>query len=130
MTGVQTCALPISDVTICVWALAADSEADARHHALSRERWRLDRARGHLGPLRPPDEVAAQGFDPADEPALARMRQAALVGSAAQVGQQLRALCATLALDELVINTWAYEPGVRRHSYALLSREFDLAGRP
>ncbi len=42
--------------TICVWALAADSEAQARHLALSRDRWRVDRMRGALGPLRSPDE--------------------------------------------------------------------------
>jgi hypothetical protein len=35
-----------------------------------------------------------------------------------------------LQLDELVVNTWAHEPAVRRHSYALLAREFDLRPPP
>lgn len=117
---------PRPDATICVWALAADTEADARHHALSRERWRLDRARGRLGPLQPPDAIAAQGFSAEEAAQLAPMRQHALVGTAAQVGQALRTLAADLQLDELVVNTWAYDPQVRRHSYGLLAHEFAL----
>jgi len=110
--------------TICVWALAADSDADARHHALSRERWRLDRNRGRLGALRHPDAIAREGFTADEDAALAPMRARAFVGSPQTVGQRLRTLAAELQLDELVINTWAADPQVRRHSYALLAREF------
>jgi hypothetical protein len=39
----------------------------------------------------------------------------------------LRALAASFGLAEIVVNTWAHEPAVRRYSYALLAREFDLA---
>ena len=49
-------------------------------------------------------------------------------GTAAQVGTQQRALAAELQLDELVVNTWAHDPAVRRHSYALLAEQFGLAG--
>jgi luciferase family oxidoreductase group 1 len=119
---------PRPQATICVWALAAPTEAEARFHALSRERWRVDRMRGALGPLRPPSEVAERGFS-ADEMAIvAPLRRRALVGSAAQVAQQMRALAAELQLDELVVNTWAHDPAVRRRSYALLAAEFGLGG--
>jgi luciferase family oxidoreductase group 1 len=112
--------------TICVWALVADSEADARHHALSRERWRLDRARGRLGPLQSPQDIARQGYTPEEEASLAGMRRRAFVGTRSQVGAQLRALASELELDELVVNTWAHDPAVRRHSYRLLAEEFGL----
>jgi len=118
---------PRPQATICVWALVADSEADARHHTLSRERWRLDRARGRLGPLRSPDDIAREGYSAEEEASLAGMRRRAFVGTAAQVGAQLRALATELQLDELVVNTWAYDPAVRRHSYALLAEQFGLA---
>jgi luciferase family oxidoreductase group 1 len=119
---------PRPQATICVWALAAPTEDEARFHALSRERWRVDRMRGALGPLRPPAEVAERGFS-ADEMAIvAPLRRRALVGSAAQVAQQMRALAAELQLDELVVNTWAHDPAVRRRSYALLAAEFGLGG--
>jgi luciferase family oxidoreductase group 1 len=117
---------PTAHATICVWALLADTDAEAQHQALSRDRWRLDRARGRLGPLRWPDEIAAAGFDEMERQQLAPMRARSFVGSAATVGAKLRALAAELQLDELVVNTWACDPAVRRHSYALLAREFGL----
>ncbi len=117
---------PTPQPTLCVWALVADTEAQARHHALSRDRWRVDRQRGVFGPLQSPDVVAAQDFSAADAPTLDAMHRRAFVGSAAQVGAQLRALAEAMQLDELVVNTWAYDPEVRRHSYALLADEFGL----
>jgi len=119
---------PQPQATICVWALAADSEAEARHQALSRERWRADYARGRLGPLPAPDAVAARGFGPDELPTVEAWRRKAFVGSAPQVAAQLRELAATLDLDELVINTWAHDPAVRRRSYELLAQQFALAG--
>jgi luciferase family oxidoreductase group 1 len=119
---------PKPQATICVWALAADNEAEARHHALSRERWRLDRMHGRLGPLRAPDDIAAQGFTEAEMPMVQATRAKALVGTAAEVGAKMRALAASLGLDELVVNTWAYDPVARRRSYALLAQEFALQG--
>jgi alkanesulfonate monooxygenase SsuD/methylene tetrahydromethanopterin reductase-like flavin-dependent oxidoreductase (luciferase family) len=56
------------------------------------------------------------------------MRRKAFVGTAEQVGAQLRALAKELQLGEVVINTWAHEPAVRRTSYALLAQEFGLTG--
>ena len=121
---------PRPQATICVWALAADSDEQARHFARSRERWRLDRQSGRLGPLQAPESIR---FDALEEQQLAGMRRRALVGNVAQVAQGLRHLAAELSLDEIVINTWAHDPAVRRHSYALLAREFGLdadGGRP
>jgi len=113
---------PRPQATICVWALLADTDDEAQHLALSRDRWRLDRARGLLGPLRWPDEIAAQGFDDAELAQLAPMRQRAFVGRPERVAQQLHELAEQLQLDELVVNTWACEPAVRRRSYALLAQ--------
>ncbi|MEO7855361.1 MAG: LLM class flavin-dependent oxidoreductase [Rubrivivax sp.] len=117
---------PTPQPTICVWGLAADSEAQARHHALSRERWRLDRTRGVLGPLQAPDDIAARGFTVDERPLVEASQRKAVVGTAEQVAHKLRALAASFELDELVINTWAHDPQVRRHSYALLAAEFGL----
>ncbi len=117
---------PQPQATICVWALLADSDADAQHHALSRERWRLDRARGRLGPLRAPEAIAHQGFDAAERAELQAARARAFVGSPATVLPKLRALADALQLDELVVNTWAHDPAVRRRSYTLLAQGFGL----
>ncbi len=118
---------PTPQPTICVWALAAESHEAACHQALSRERWRVDRARGVLGPLQSPDSIAQRGFEAADMPTIEAMRRKALVGTGADVAQMIRALATRLGLDEIVVNTWAHSPAVRRRSYALLAEEFALA---
>jgi len=117
---------PEPQATICVWALAADTEAEALHQALSRERWRVDRGRGVLGPLQSPDTVAARGFTEQEMQVVGPMRERAFVGTAEQVATKLKRLAEELSLDELVINTWAHDPKVRRTSYTLLSRAFGL----
>ena len=117
---------PEPQPTVCVWALAADTHDAAVHQALGRERWRVDRARGVVGPLQAPEVIAARGFTAAEWPTVEAMRQKAFVGTGAEVGAQLRALAQELQLDEIVINTWAHDPEVRRHSYALIAREFGL----
>jgi alkanesulfonate monooxygenase SsuD/methylene tetrahydromethanopterin reductase-like flavin-dependent oxidoreductase (luciferase family) len=55
------------------------------------------------------------------------MRSKAFVGSAASVGAKIRKLASDFQLDEVVINTWAHDPAVRRRSYALIAEEFALA---
>jgi alkanesulfonate monooxygenase SsuD/methylene tetrahydromethanopterin reductase-like flavin-dependent oxidoreductase (luciferase family) len=85
----------------------------------------MDRNRGVLGPLLPPSQ-AVREYSPAEQHELEQMRRRAFVGSATQVGQQLRDLAAMLEVDELVIITWAHDPQVRRRSYELLAQEFAL----
>jgi luciferase family oxidoreductase group 1 len=113
--------------TLCIWALAAASDDEAEYHALSRDRWRIDRARGVLGPLQSPADIAARGFDAAEEQSLAPMRARAFVGSVATVRDRIVRLVEQFALDEVVVNTWAHDPAVRRTSYALLAEAFDLS---
>ena len=54
------------------------------------------------------------------------MRARAFVGTAADVADRMRRLAAHFELRELVVNTWAHDPAVRRRSYALLAHEFGL----
>ncbi|HEY2559075.1 MAG TPA: LLM class flavin-dependent oxidoreductase [Caldimonas sp.] len=114
--------------TLCIWALAAATDEEAQHHALSRDRWRIDRARGALGPLQSPAVIAARGFDAAEEESLAPMRARAFVGATSTVRDRIVRLVEHFGLDEVVINTWAHDPAVRRTSYALLADAFGLSG--
>ncbi|MGZ5131909.1 MAG: LLM class flavin-dependent oxidoreductase, partial [Caldimonas sp.] len=118
---------PSQQSTLCIWALAAASDEEAAHLALSRDRRRVNRQRGALGPLQSPDDIARRGFSEAEEAMLAPMRKMAFVGSAATVGAKIRELADAYGLDEVVINTWAHDPAVRRRSYALLAQEFGIA---
>jgi luciferase family oxidoreductase group 1 len=121
---------PEPQATLCIWALVAASDEEARHLSLSRDRWRIDRGRGILGPLQSPDEIARRGFDAAEEQGLAAMRARAFVGSAQTVSDGIRRLAAAFELDEVVVNTWAHDPAVRRTSYALLAEAFSLSAAP
>lgn len=112
--------------TVCVWALAAETEAEAERLFTTRQRWRLARDRGLLGPLRPPEELGT--LTGAEREQAEGMRRNALVGSVEAVAGRLRDLAASLDLDELVILTWAYDEPARRRSYELLARAFSLAG--
>jgi luciferase family oxidoreductase group 1 len=115
---------PQAQAAICVWALAADTEDEAWHHFFSRERWKIDRSRGALGPLQSPAEVAQRPYSPAEQMQAEQLRRSALVGSASQVAEKLRALAAALDVEELVLITWAHDPAARRRSYELLAAEF------
>lgn len=112
--------------TACVWALAAETEAEAWRLFASRERIRVDRNSGRLGPLRRPEE-AARDYSDSEQAYLAQLRQRALVGSAEQVKEKLEALAHQLDVQELAIITWTWDPAAQRRSYELLAREFALA---
>ena len=111
---------------LCVWALAADTDEEALHLFESRARWKMDRNLGRIGALLPPEQ-AARDYSPAEQFALERLREGALIGSAATVGRKLRQLAARLEVQELVVITWTHDPAAQMHSYKLLAQEFGLA---
>jgi alkanesulfonate monooxygenase SsuD/methylene tetrahydromethanopterin reductase-like flavin-dependent oxidoreductase (luciferase family) len=121
---------PKPQATICVWALAADTEEQARHLLKTREHWRIGFERGLRLPLVSPEEAAATAYDEADQARIAALRRRAIVGTAEQVAARLHALGAQLDLDEIVVNTWTHDPAARRHSYTLLAQAFGLTGLP
>ena len=119
---------PIPQATICVWALAADSETEARRLLKTREHWRIGFEKGLRTPLVSPEDAdtAYANYDPAERTTIDALRAKAIVGSAAQVAEKLRALAAHFSLDEIVVNTWTHEPSARQHSYALIAETFGL----
>jgi luciferase family oxidoreductase group 1 len=121
---------PVPVATICVWALAADTEAEARQLATTREYWRVvDFERGRRSPLVSPEQAAAYPYTPAERARIEELRGKAFVGSAEQVVARIEALARRLALDEIVVNTWTYDPAARRRSYELLAQTCGLAAR-
>ncbi|MCC6534098.1 MAG: LLM class flavin-dependent oxidoreductase [Burkholderiales bacterium] len=117
---------PEPHATICVWALAADTQAQARHQARTRELSRVERERGVRRALVSPEEAAAHPYTPAELAMIERIRSRAFVGTGQHVADALSALAARLSLDELVIVTWTYDPAPRHRSYELLAAAFDL----
>ena len=108
--------------TICVWALAADTEAEARHLLRTREHWRVGFEKGLRTPLLSPEAAAAQPYTDAERSIIQRLRERAIVGTANQVTSKLKELAAMFGLDEIVINTWTHDPAARQHSYELIAQ--------
>jgi luciferase family oxidoreductase group 1 len=105
---------------ICVWALAADTEEEAWRLFESRARWRIDRNRGAIGALLPPEQ-AVRPYAASEQVQLQQLKTNALVGTAQQVVSKLRQLADRLEIDEIAIITWTHEAKAQQRSYQLLA---------
>ena len=117
---------PKPQTTICVWALAADTEAEALYQFKSRERALIERESGIRQPLISPEEASARPLTPHEQVFSDKLRQNAVVGSVDQVVARLDALAKRLDLDELVVVTWTYDQAPRMRSYELLAEAYGL----
>lgn len=115
--------------TVCIWALAAETEEEAWHLFESRARWRMDRNLGRIGPMLPPEQ-ALRDYSVSEQMALAEMKDKAFVGTAAVVADKLNQLAERLHIQEVVVITWTHDPQAQRRSYELLAQEFALAPQP
>jgi luciferase family oxidoreductase group 1 len=117
---------PSPQVTVCVWALAADTEEEARSLLRTREHWRVGFERGERNQLVTPEFSAGYPYDAAARATIEALRRKAIAGTSEQVATQLRAIAKRLDLDELVVVTWTYDPAPRQRSYELLAQAFHL----
>lgn len=113
---------------LCVWALAAETEEEARFQFLSRARVRLLRDSGIFAPLEPPSVAAAHPYTDAERARIDQLREASFVGTGVQVAERIKKLAAGLNVQEMVVVTWAYDEAVRHKSYRLLAEAMGLAG--
>ena len=117
---------PIANV--CVWALAADTPADAERLFAPRAHWKLMREKGDLRAIDGPKTIADAAYTEADMERLNQLRQIAIVGDADTVSTELRNMATAYDINELVVLTWTYEQADRRRSYELLAGAFKLSG--
>jgi len=115
--------------TVCLWALAADTEEEAWRLFDSRARWRMDRNSGRIGPMLPPEQ-AVRDYSVIEQLALAEMKSKAIVGTATVVAEKLKQLAERLQIQEVVVITWTHDPQAQRRSYELLAQEFALSHQP
>ena len=120
---------PEPSATICVWALAAGTEAEARRLLMTREFWRVGFEKGIRSALITPEEAAAYPYTEQERATIEKLRSRAIVGTAEQVGARLNELAQRFKLDEIVIVTWTHDPAPRRRSYELLAEAFALDAR-
>ena len=121
---------PTPHAAICVWGMAAETEAEAARLFTSRELWRLGRDRGVFTALPSPEEAAAHTYSEAERARVQRLRERAFYGTPDHVAARLRTLATELGVDELAVLTTLHDPEARRRSYALLAEAFGLAATP
>jgi luciferase family oxidoreductase group 1 len=117
---------PAPQATICVWAVTAETEDEAQRLLMTREYWRIGFEQGLRHPLVSPERAAAYAYTAADRLRIDDLRSKAFVGTADQVAVRLNALAKQFELEEIVINTWTFDPVARQRSYRLLAKAFGL----
>src|SRR5262249_17478219 len=119
---------PSPHLAICVWALAAETEAEAARLFTSREISRLWRGKGVFAALPSPEEAATYTPTEAENAWLPRFRAGSFYGTPDVTGSKLRALASEHGLEDVAILTTLHDQEARRRSYALLAAEFGLDG--
>jgi luciferase family oxidoreductase group 1 len=112
---------------LCIWALVADTEEEARFQFFSRGRVRLLRDRGIFAPLEPPAAAAGHPYTEAEKAYVADLCNRAFVGAATQVAERIDAFARRMGVQEIAVVTWTYDEAVRRTSYRLLAEAMGFA---
>jgi luciferase family oxidoreductase group 1 len=113
---------PEPHAALCIWALAAETEAEATGLFRSRELWRLGRDRGVFDPLPSPEEAAAYRYSEAELALLERLRARSIYGTPDVVARRILALAGELGVEEVAVLTTVHDAEARRRSYALLAQ--------
>lgn len=113
-----------------VFALTAETEAEAWRLYKSRELWRLFRDAGRFPPLPSVEEAEAHPYSEAERAHLDRIRAKTIVGAPEQVKAKLEALAERHGAAELAVLTPCHDPEARRRSYRLLAEVFGLGSAP
>jgi len=122
-------ALGAARSSIAVFALAADTEGEARRLAQSRDLFVVRLYTGRMAPYPSVEEAEAYAYNPHEQAIVRHVRGRTVVGTPEQVKDRLLALATEYAADELVIVTITHDPKARLRSYELLSRAFELERR-
>ncbi len=111
---------------LAVFALTADTEAEAWRIFQSRALSRLMRDKGQYIALPSIEEAEAYPYSAHDLAHIERMKAKALVGAPEQVKAKLEALAAAHNVQEIAVLTACHNPAHRQRSYQLLAEVFGL----
>lgn len=114
-------AFPAPLPALAVWAMAAETAAQAEWQYASRALWRLGRDRGVYTPLPSPEEAAAYPSTEAERHHTQSLRQTVLTGTGTQVADKLREVGSQHGVTEIAILTTLYSKAPRQRSYSLIS---------
>ncbi len=111
---------------LAVWALAADTEAEADRLFASRALWRLGRDRGIYAALPTLEEAAAYPYTGQESARIAHTRARALCGTAAEIASRIDGLARDVGAAEVAVITTVADKAARQRSYTLLAEAMRL----
>lgn len=116
---------------VAVFAIAAETQAQADELAMSVDVRRLQMAYGINAPIATVEEAKAraQHYAPRDLAIIERERPRAVIGTPDKVAAHIREIEARFGADEVVVLGVAASYQARLKSYELLAREFGLKSR-
>jgi luciferase family oxidoreductase group 1 len=117
---------PAPHGAIAVWALVADTNAEAERLFASRALWRLGRDRGNYTALPTVEEAAAYPYSERDLARIAQIKARALWGTGSSVMARIEALATECGVRDVAVITTVAEKEARRRSYTLLAEEARL----
>jgi luciferase family oxidoreductase group 1 len=112
--------------SVAVFALCADTEAEARRLAQSRDLFVVRLYTGRSGPYPSVEEAEAHPYTERELAIVHHARQRTIAGAPEQVRDRLLALGADYGVDEFVIVAITHEFKARLRSYQLLAEVFSL----
>ena len=118
--------LAAPETAVAVWAVAADTEEDARRLAASSKMTFTLLRQGRLITVPPPDK--ALRFLESQAPNAAAPRRRSIVGTPETVRAGLIDVAAQYGAEEVIVVTITYDHEARRRSYELIAEAFDLPG--
>ncbi|MBL8779327.1 MAG: LLM class flavin-dependent oxidoreductase [Alphaproteobacteria bacterium] len=113
-------------VSVAVFAIAADTDAETERLALTRNLWVMQLLRNQAGPFPSPAEAAAYPFTEADRVQIRAISARGVTGTPDKVKAGLEKLVAAYGADELVVLSITYEFAARVRSYELIAEAFGL----
>jgi len=117
-------------VAVAVFALAAETEEEARRLCTTRNLWVLQLLRNQAGPFPSPDEALAYPCTPEDRVLLRAIAARGVTGTATEVREGLESMATAYDAEEMIVLTITHDFPARLRSYALIAEAFGLASLP
>jgi luciferase family oxidoreductase group 1 len=119
---------PAARASVAVFAVCADTDADAQRLARSRDLFIVRLYTGRPGPYPSVEEAERYPYSVRELAIVEHARQRTVAGTPEDVRARLLALAADYGVDEVVVVTITHDPKARLRSYELLADVFGLPG--
>ena len=116
-------------VTLGIFVLCAETEAEAERMVSIRDLHRLRADRGQHGPMPSPETAAAYTYTEVEKRRIQQNRQRLIFGTPDKVKAEIEAMAAEFDAREFIILSNCYEFAARVRSYELIAEAFGLAPR-